>query len=241
MHTIPRAPGVVRLIVGLTSLAILGSVMLTALGFLLLKRAIEVEILLITAVVVALVVPLLILVFFRLIFAGNREHGGRRLAIKELWSQAFNCRYLLQQAEITLVQAKRGSTTFSLLLLEIDNLKEIKEIYGFSAAERVLQALAQAGLEIVRSSDVIARCSDEKFMMFLPETGTEEALIIAHRIRHVLSQVPVIIGNTLISFTVSIGVAAYDENTVTIDRLLRRVGQALYNAKQHGSNRVEVG
>ncbi|QBQ55381.1 GGDEF domain-containing protein [Nitrosococcus wardiae] len=241
MHTISREPGIVRLIVGLTSLAILGSVMLTALALLLLSRAIEVEILLITAVVVTIMVPLLMLVSFRLIFAGNRESGGRRLATKGLWSRAFNCRHLLQQAEATLVQAKRGSTTFSLLLLEIDNFREIKEIYGLSAAERVLQALTQACLEIVRSSDVVARCSDEKFMMFLPETHTEEALIIAHRIRHVLSQVPVVIGNALISFTVSIGVAAYDENTVTLERLLHRAGRALFNAKQHGSNRVEVG
>lgn len=232
---------VLRLVMGLICLAILGSVMLTGLGLLLLSRAIEIEILFITAAVMAVVAPLLILTCLRLIFAGDKQAVVRKPANGRRWSQAFDCRHLLRRAEETLIQARHGSTTFSLLLLEMDNLKAINHAHGRSAGERVLQALTQACLEIVRASDGVARCSDEKFMMFLPETGTEEALIIAHRIRHVLSQVPVVVGNALINFTVSIGVAAYDDKTVTIERLRRRAGQALFNAKRHGANRVEVG
>ncbi len=228
--------------VGLICLAVLSSIIFTVVALFLVKKTIKIEILLTVAVISSMVALLLSFIFFKLFtLREDREMQAQQLASKDFLNQVLNSRLLLQQVKKALLQAKHCGTTFSLLLLEIDNFKDINVTYGRSASERVLQALTQACLEIIRSSDVVARRNEREFIVFLSETGAEEALIIAHRIRYALSEVPVVISNALINFTVSIGVAAYDKETATLDSLLRRAGRALLNARQQGCNRVEVG
>ncbi|MCW8907534.1 MAG: GGDEF domain-containing protein [Sedimenticola sp.] len=126
----------------------------------------------------------------------------------------------------------------AVLLLDLDHFKKVNDRYGHDAGDFVLKRVSQLMQEQLRTVDVPARWGGEEFCILLPETGLEEALAAAERIRAGLAREPLDYQDGAIPITVSIGVTTLRADDHRIEDVIRRADAALYQAKRDGRNRV---
>jgi diguanylate cyclase (GGDEF)-like protein len=164
----------------------------------------------------------------------------RRYAETDALTGIANRRRFQQALEIECIRFTHGHTPFSVLMIDLDNFKEINDRYGHPAGDAVLCNLAQRLLLSLRKADLLARYGGEEFSVLLPETGSEDANVIAERVRLAVCRAPVEVDGMPIPITVSVGVGGYAaENKVDPQSLLKKADLALYRAKANGRNRVE--
>ena len=150
-----------------------------------------------------------------------------------------NRRYFFDQAERELARSRRTDKPLALMMLDIDYFKRINDTFGHDAGDAVLKALCEAGLATVRNIDIFARFGGEEFIVLLPETTSDQAGLVAERLRARLAETAVALpdGKT-VSFTVSIGLFSLTPRDTNLETLLKRADTALYEAKNTGRNRV---
>lgn len=142
------------------------------------------------------------------------------------------------------VQAERERCVRSrrplvLALLDLDFFKLVNDRYGHAAGDAVLCAFAGRVLDNLRSTDVLARWGGEEFLLLLPETSLDGALVLLERVRREVAELCVETPNGEIRLTVSIGVAA-GRVQETMEQVLEHADEALYQAKAQGRDRVVV-
>ncbi|GAB5071979.1 diguanylate cyclase DgcM [Citrobacter sedlakii] len=123
---------------------------------------------------------------------------------------------------------------YSLLLIDTDRFKSINDMYGHLKGDEVLCALANCLQQSARQGDRVFRWGGEEFILLLPRTPLDDALLLAEAIRASVAKLTLL---GLPRFTVSIGVAQHEPNE-SLDDLFKRVDAALYRAKNAGRNRV---
>ena len=150
--------------------------------------------------------------------------------------------YFIELAEREMSRTIRYKHPMSFLMLDIDNFKKINDTYGHKAGDDVLRILAQVCSKTLRSVDISSRLGGEEFAFILPETPQQVALDVAERLRLALSaaQVPIAGGETVLCFTVSIGLTSLNGEKDSLDDLMSRADKALYRAKNSGKDRVCV-
>jgi diguanylate cyclase (GGDEF)-like protein len=134
---------------------------------------------------------------------------------------------------------RRQGTPLSLMLIDIDHFKTINDRYGHDVGDQALTQLAVTCLAKLRRTDVMARLGGEEFVVLTPGSKTDDATLLAERLRVSVAQMRT--GRDQISFTVSIGLAEAHPADPALDDALARADQALYQAKAEGRNRVIVG
>nr|WP_320013363.1 sensor domain-containing diguanylate cyclase [uncultured Desulfobacter sp.] len=132
-------------------------------------------------------------------------------------------------------RSTRYGTTFSLILFDIDNFKNINDTYGHPIGDKVLVDIAGITNERLRSSDVSGRWGGEEFLIICAETELEGATALAENIRQVIEihQFPVV-GNATCSF----GVSSYKKTDKYPEDVIKRADERMYMAKQNGKNMV---
>jgi diguanylate cyclase (GGDEF)-like protein len=152
---------------------------------------------------------------------------------------AYNRRALMPVLEVSVAQALRYDGASSLLLIDIDNLSSINEQHGWDAGDQVLQHTVSELHRLKRTSDFVARYSDDRLVMVLPETNHEQAMLAGERMRAAVAslELPYPTGN--LSWTVSVGVASVLNPEDDAVSLLRRAHEHLIIAQHSGANRVE--
>ena len=156
----------------------------------------------------------------------------------------YNRWYVLEKIDVELNRSVRHGSPMSVLMLDIDHFKRINDSFGHTAGDEVLRSVGQVLRESCRVYDVPGRYGGEEFCIVLPETRVGNTSAVAERIRSRLASTKIPIGNTSVTVTASIGVAGMDaspdEGVVSAAALLDRADRALYAAKHHGRNRVEL-
>ncbi len=130
----------------------------------------------------------------------------------------------------------RYKNNLSIIMLDIDYFKNINDTYGHDVGDEVLISLAKLSKKQVRPTDTLARWGGEEFMILLPETAIDDALIVAEKLRENIEK-SILTTNKSINITTSFGVADFKEKD-TIATFLKRVDEALYEAKDTGRNKV---
>lgn len=161
-----------------------------------------------------------------------------RLAMADELTNLPNRRAFFTTATKEISRVERYQTPLSLLMLDLDDFKEINDTYGHEAGDLALQAFAHLLVENVRESDLAARMGGEEFNVLLPDTEIENAIILAERIRAAIEAKKFQVQGRAIHLTVSIGVAAYDEQATSLQALIKQADDCLYRAKHGGRNRV---
>ncbi|HEX5338562.1 MAG TPA: diguanylate cyclase [Gallionella sp.] len=162
-----------------------------------------------------------------------------RRAYSDYLTGLANRRYFLEQAENELARALRYGGALSILMLDVDHFKQFNDTYGHKVGDTVLKKLAEVCLGSLRDVDIVGRIGGEEFAVLLPETGREQAMEAAERLRAALAAAQVSLSGGLpLHFTVSLGVVTLNDKGINIDTLLNRADQALYRAKNEGRNRV---
>ena len=130
---------------------------------------------------------------------------------------------------------QRYKHPLSLAVLDIDFFKKINDNYGHQTGDKVLKLVANYVAKQLRSVDFIARFGGEEFIIILPETPADGALLLLNRIRESIAQAAFRYSDEKITITVSIGITEFIAND-TADSAFVRADKALYDAKQNGRN-----
>ena len=172
----------------------------------------------------------------------------RALSVPQLQAEArvdpktglFNARYFASALSEELGRAERFERPLSLIMADLDLLREINNTYGHLAGDAVLKGIAEVFRAELRHYDVPARFGGEEFSILLPETPPEQAMEIAERIRRAVAEsaFDVETSSEPIRATVSIGVAGYPKDAQDPNALIHQADLAVYRAKLQGRNRV---
>ena len=133
-------------------------------------------------------------------------------------------------------RAKRYGQGFSLIMMDIDDFKEVNDTFGHDEGDRVLKGLADLVRRNIRVCDEFARWGGEEFMLLAPGCDLGQAGKVAEKIGG-------LIGSEALGprrITCSFGVTEYQPGE-SAEAMLRRVDEALYTAKDDGKNRIEYG
>jgi diguanylate cyclase (GGDEF)-like protein len=122
----------------------------------------------------------------------------------------------------------------ALLMLDLDHFKTINDTYGHMTGDQVLISFVARVRDQLRRPDQLGRFGGEEFILLLPDTPPESALVVAERIRTAVARA----SDGLPAITVSIGVTSNRPDEADIDELLARADRALYMAKTGGRNRI---
>ena len=168
------------------------------------------------------------------------EEELKELAIRDPLTTLYNRRYFFDIGQNVISLAKREHTPLSVMMLDIDEFKNINDTYGHGTGDSAIKCFAAILIEHTRGSDIIARIGGEEFAVLLTNTPKDIAFEIAHKIREFTqNQVIKIDEAKSINFTVSIGVDSVNaKDEKHIEEALARADKALYKAKNSGKNRV---
>lgn len=152
-------------------------------------------------------------------------------------TELYNHSYFSQVYRAEFERAKRYSRPLSLLVMDIDNFKQVNDTHGHVAGDAVLARIGRIVRENVRASDVPARWHErgDELIILFPETKSRDALAIGERLRHLIAQGRFPEGITV---TVSGGVASYPEHATDPGGLIVKADNALNEAKRSGRNRI---
>jgi diguanylate cyclase len=150
-------------------------------------------------------------------------------------TQLANRRDILEKIEQEHSRAYRHKRTFSLILVDIDDFKQINDTYGIHVGDDVLVEISCVLRECVRSEDVCSRWGGEEFLFLLPETGIDGALAVAQKINQTVEMTEFKVNKPGIRTSVSLGVCSCQPGQTVVD-CLNRVERALLLAKQEGKN-----
>jgi len=153
-------------------------------------------------------------------------------------TKSLTRRHFFNIAESEFMRFTRYRRPLSVLVLDADSFKAINDTHGHHAGDIVLRSLSLVALEQKRAQDTFGRLGGEEFGLILPETGLEQAKIVADRIQTVWEKTPSIMDGMLIHSTVSVGVAEAGVDDKTFDDVLRRADLWMYKAKEQGRNQV---
>ena len=159
-------------------------------------------------------------------------------AIRDPLTRLYNRRYLETQQDSLMGRAQRGEA-FSLLMVDVDNFKQINDHLGHSVGDEILQQLAQVLREGCRCSDLICRYGGEEFLIAMPAMSVDHAEKKAEQLRISYQQLAKPSLPAGWNSTISVGVAAYPADGESFEHLLIAGDRALYQAKSKGRNRVE--
>jgi diguanylate cyclase (GGDEF)-like protein len=135
-----------------------------------------------------------------------------------------------------LARSNRTKLPFALLMFDIDLFKHINDTHGHQVGDKVLRGLAEFVAKQIRQEDTFARYGGEEFILILTNTNAEKARLKAEALREGIKAVKMIQD---IHISISIGVTEYQPNDTT-DAILKRVDNALYEAKETGRDKVVV-
>jgi diguanylate cyclase len=195
----------------------------------------------IAIVVPSLLAPLLGAVNLRLLFQLDiTEEHLRKQSIRDELTGAANRRHFILETQLELERAKRYNSSFSIAFMDIDDFKAINDTYGHLAGDKVLEHLAQVGMQNVRLTDTFARYAGDEFVILMPETVSEHAQECVERIRSLIAGQAVQYNGQTIYYTISAGVITIDSHLLELETILIQVDRALYSAKLQGKNQVQV-
>lgn len=158
-------------------------------------------------------------------------------AVYDTLTGLLNRRELLERLEIELNRAQRQDKPLTLVLLDIDQLGQIKDTLGHKA-EEVLQGFASLLESQLRKVDICGRYADGEFLIVLSDTEIGNAIGIAERFRSLVEESDRLVAGLRLSITVSIGISTYPQHGETAEGLTEAARQALTHAQNSGQNCV---
>ena len=169
------------------------------------------------------------------------EAALQRLATTDPLTNIFNRRYFFDIAAEELERSLRYHHAMALVIFDIDHFKKINDQHGHRVGDQTLEMLARVCRDNLRRVDILARYGGEEFVVLLPETGRDEALVVAERLRRVAAEMRVPIPGGEVRLTISLGLALCCQvEPVELDQLIELADRAMYQAKNSGRNRVMV-
>lgn len=135
---------------------------------------------------------------------------------------------------------RRYEEDCSLIIFDIDHFKQVNDTYGHSAGDEVIRQTAKIAKETVRKTDFTGRYGGEEFVLLLPHTEVNSAMVLAERIRKKVMNTPAVYEKQSIQYSVSLGLCGYSNNFKSRTAWIDAADQALYQSKQNGRNQSNI-
>jgi len=166
----------------------------------------------------------------------------KRLVITDDLTGLFNQRYFYTQINKEIERAKRHNRPLTMLLIDIDQFKNFNDTYGHWEGDFVLKKIGELLMKNVRDIDMAFRYGGEEFTVILPETKSEDAIIVAERVRKAVSHTvfyPFTLDGQpdVVNKTISIGITEFHMED-DMKSFIKRADNAMYLAKKKGRNMV---
>ena len=166
---------------------------------------------------------------------------SRDLAMRDDLTKAYNRRFFETYLDEEIERSRRYGTLFSIIFLDLDDLRMVNNFYGHLSGSRTLQEVAKRILSAVRGIDKVVRFGGDEFCVILPQTDQEQAIAVANRISRAIATSPLHIDASIeVTITASFGIATYPLHAMTKDALIRQADAAMYRVKSTTKNAVGV-
>lgn len=166
------------------------------------------------------------------------EDELRYEATHDALTGAMNRARFEERLQNELALAAHSGEAGAVLLIDLDEFKEVNDTFGHHAGDVVLQNTVQALRRHLRHTDTLARIGGDEFAIVLPQTPRGQAEQIAGRLLQALYDEVVSVGENSIRVHASIGIAAYPADAATVKDLLIKADDAMYAAKREGGHRL---
>ncbi len=176
-------------------------------------------------------------------FLTNMVHWGeeaRMRAVTDEVTGIYNRRFLDDALEDYFKKAKKSNQPLSVIMVDIDNFKDIGENFESKIVNQVVAEIATAFKKHLRKQDIFARYGGDEFAVILPETNLDEAMDIAENARMAVEELSLsgIFENPIPKVTICLGISSYPDNAEDLKTLLQLADRSLYRAKLEGKNKV---
>jgi len=168
----------------------------------------------------------------------ERARTLRSFMVRDNLTGLLNHTRIKEQLKQEVARAERrdgGPVAFA--MIDIDNFKQINDVYGHPVGDRVIKTLSRVLQQRLRQTDFIGRYGGEEFGVIMPDAGANEARNVLDAVRQSFSRIMHAAGSETFQVTFSGGVAAFPDY-VDAAEMANRADEALYVAKQHGRNRI---
>lgn len=164
----------------------------------------------------------------------------KRLSNIDEMTGIYNFRFFMQMLHNEMERHTRYPDPLCLLIVDIDDFKQINDRYGHLVGDSVLRRVAILLKRSIRGCDILARYGGEEFSVILPATALKDAVVVSERIRNAVAEHRFHLpdGLTLDHVTVTIGLGTFSPSDTSPDTLIKKADQALYTGKNQGKNRV---
>jgi diguanylate cyclase (GGDEF)-like protein len=168
-------------------------------------------------------------------------HKVQELTVQDDHTGLFNSRHLKRQLENEVMRATRFGHPVSLIFFDLDHFKRVNDTLGHPAGSQVLHEVGALLLRTLRSTDVPVRYGGDEFVVLMPETSKDQAVLAAKRICSEIGSEPFLRSEARgpVHLTASMGIAAFPDDARDPDNLLRKADEAMYRVKAAGRAGVQ--
>ncbi|MCD6008992.1 MULTISPECIES: GGDEF domain-containing protein [Halomonadaceae] len=168
------------------------------------------------------------------------EEQLRMVAERDALTGLNSRSHFMKRAKALLQNSRSEKVPFSLFMIDVDHFKSINDTWGHSHGDWVLARVSEVCTHALRPTDVIGRFGGEEFVVALPDTGPDDALIVAERLKTKVAELPLMEEMSEMRLSVTIGIAIAHDEDVDLQALISRADESLYVGKRDGRNRVVI-
>jgi diguanylate cyclase (GGDEF)-like protein len=157
----------------------------------------------------------------------------------DVLTELDNRRYMMEKLAEEVNRFKRNQKPFSIIIADIDDFKKVNDTHGHDCGDYIIKRMAQTMADSVRDIDSVARWGGEEFLILLPETVTEGAVVLAERIQKNVRRSVWSYNQFQITISLTLGIATFDGET-DLELVVKKADRALYDGKNKGKNCIVV-
>ncbi len=167
------------------------------------------------------------------------QEANARLAeasVRDSLTGAYNRGHLETRLAQEFARVRRHGGALSIVMFDFDEFKRVNDTHGHQSGDEVLRQTVVRTQSLLREEDLCGRYGGEEFTLLLPDTPVDQAMRVAERIRAAVEAKPVEVAGNMLSVTITLGVAGYDDDLRSHEELLDNADRALYRGKRDGRN-----